>query len=165
MFVGVQGSYRRGEQHNESDIDAVVILDTLFFDDLTEYKEVLLTMPENDKACGFISGKQELINWPKHELFQFKQDTRPFYRTLHELLPDIEDKDVADSIEISAPGIYHLCGHTAVHEPSNIDVIKSMYKGAFFILQALHYLRSGDYISKKKNCQKSCMTMNELYLM
>ena len=107
-------------------------------------------MPENDKACGFISGKQELMNWPKHELFQFKQDTRSFYGSLYELLPDIKDKDVADSVKISASGIYHLCGHTAVHDPSNVDIIKSMYKGTFFILQALHYLRSGDYIGTKQ---------------
>ncbi len=149
-FAGLQGSYQRGEQHKDSDIDAVVILDTLSFDDLAAYKEIILTMPENDKACGFISGKQELMNWPKHELFQFSYDTRSFYGSLHELLPNIEDKDVADSVKISASGIYHLCCHTAVHEPSNTIIIESLYKGAFFILQALHYLRSGDYISTKK---------------
>jgi hypothetical protein len=57
-------------------------------------------MPDNDKACGFISGKQELMNWAKHELFQFEQDTRSYHGTLHELLPHIENQDVIDSAKI-----------------------------------------------------------------
>jgi len=34
LFVGLQGSYRRGEANENSDIDAVVILDVLSMDAL-----------------------------------------------------------------------------------------------------------------------------------
>ena len=148
-FVGLQGSYQREEAHPDSDIDAVVILDTLSIDDMIAYREILSAMPENDKACGFIAGKQELMNWPKHELFQFEQDTRSYHGTLHELLPSIENQDVIDSAKISASGLYHSCCHTAVHAPLNIDALKSLYKSAFFLLQAIYYLRSGVYVRTK----------------
>ena len=117
LFVGLQGSHQREEAHQDSDIDAVVILDTLSIDDLIAYRKILLTMPENDKACGFIGGKQELMNWPKHELFQFEQDTRSYHGILDELLPNTEHKDVIDSVKISASGLYHSCCHAAVHFP------------------------------------------------
>ena len=34
LFVGLQGSYNRGEETPNSDIDIVVILDSLSFEDL-----------------------------------------------------------------------------------------------------------------------------------
>lgn len=37
LFVGLQGSYQRGEAHEDSDIDAVVILNVLTLDDLKQY--------------------------------------------------------------------------------------------------------------------------------
>lgn len=150
LFAGLQGSYRRQEAHENSDIDAVVILDIVSFDDLIAYRKILSTMPQNDKACGFIGGRQELINWPKHELFQFKQDTLSYYGALDTLLPNIEDKDILDSVKISASGLYHACCHAAIHMPQDANVIKGMYKSAFFLLQALCYLRNGVYIRTKK---------------
>ena len=150
LFIGLQGSYEREEAHQGSDIDAVVILDALFMDDLIAYRKILLTMPENDKACGFISGKQDLMNWPKHELFQFERDTRSYYGTLNELLPKIEKQDVIDIVKISASGLYHSCCHTAVHSPLDTSALKSMYKSAFFLLQAVYYLRRGVYVHTKK---------------
>ncbi|MBQ3399413.1 MAG: nucleotidyltransferase domain-containing protein, partial [Synergistaceae bacterium] len=40
-FAGLQGSYARGEAKETSDIDVVVILDTLSIDDLKSYREML----------------------------------------------------------------------------------------------------------------------------
>ena len=150
LFLGLQGSYQRGEAHQDSDIDAVVILDTLSIDDLISYRKILLTMPENDKACGFIGGELEMMNWPKHELFQFMQDTRSYHGTLDEWLPTIEYRDVIDSVKVSASGLYHLCCHTAVHAPLDISALKGMYKSAFFLLQAVYYLRNNLYVRTKK---------------
>jgi hypothetical protein len=149
-FVGLQGSHQREEARPDSDIDAVVILDILSINDLIAYREILSAMPENDNACGFIGDKQTLINWPKHELFQFERDTHSYHGILHELLPSIENQDVVDGVKIGASGLYHSCCHTAVHAPLNIDALKNMYKSAFFLLQAIYYLRSGVYVRTKK---------------
>jgi hypothetical protein len=150
QLVGLQGSYRRGEAHAQSDIDAVVILDTLSLEDLTLYKQILSSMPESDKACGFISGKQELLNWPKHELFQFVYDTTAFWGEMSGLFPEIEQEDIITSVKISASGLYHLCCHTFIHDYDNINLLKSFFKSAFFLLQALYYLCNDVYIHTKK---------------
>jgi hypothetical protein len=154
LFVGLQGSYQRNEANKDSDIDAVVILDVLSIIDLTEYRKIISTMPASDKACGFISGQQELINWPKHELFQFKYDTLPYLGTMDDLLPEIRRQDIVDSIKISVSGIYHSCCHTVVHSPVNLGLLKSLYKSAFFTLQAVYFLRNNIYIGNKKELRQ-----------
>ena len=62
-FVGLQGSYGRGEATETSDIDVVLILDELSVTDISTYNEILDKMPNRELICGFLSGKSELINW------------------------------------------------------------------------------------------------------
>ncbi|MEN6635013.1 MAG: nucleotidyltransferase domain-containing protein, partial [Clostridiaceae bacterium] len=133
-FVGLQGSYQRNEAHEGSDIDAVVIFETLTIQDIKAYRELLSTMPDGEKSCGFLSGRQELQNWPKHELFQFAQDTRAFYGDLSSLLPAFDRQDILQGTKISAANLYHACCHAAVHEGDPLDALKGLYKGAFFLM-------------------------------
>ena len=60
LFLGIQGSQRRGEATEQSDIDMVVILDELGAADLRAYRQMIEKMPEREKMCGFVSGK---ANW------------------------------------------------------------------------------------------------------
>ena len=60
-FVGLQGSYGRGEATETSDIDVVVILDELKVEDIQAYQEMLDTLPHRELICGFVSGKNEII--------------------------------------------------------------------------------------------------------
>ena len=61
-FVGLQGSYGRGEATESSDIEVVVILRELVMGDLEKYKDLIGKMPYREKICGFVSGRGELIN-------------------------------------------------------------------------------------------------------
>ena len=61
----MQGSYNRGEATPKSDIDLIVILETITFENLKTYKNIINSMPYKEKACGFISGKKEIQNWSK----------------------------------------------------------------------------------------------------
>lgn len=151
VFAGIQGGYRRNEANDNCDIDTVIILDRVFLEDLRVYRKILATMPDSKRACGFISGVWELSNWPKHELFQLKNDTLELHGSLEGILPPIERTDIIDSVRIEASGLYHACCHTYVHgTPENyIDTLYNSYKKAFFLLQAIHFLRSGIYISNK----------------
>ena len=70
-FVGLQGSYGRGEATETSDIDVVVILDELSAMDIQTYNKMLDTLPHRELICGFLSGKDDIMNWESSDLFQF----------------------------------------------------------------------------------------------
>ena len=145
-FVGLQGSYSRGEATETSDIDIVVILDELNVDDIQTYNQMLDTLPNRDLICGFLSGKRKLLLWEPSDLFQFYYDTKPIIGSLDALLPLLDQSAVERAIKIGACNIYHGCVHNMLHEKSE-DVLKALYKSASFVLQAITFTRTGKYIS------------------
>ncbi len=154
LLLGLQGSYQRGEATDKSDIDVVSIFERLDYRILKAFKEVVDTMPQSGKACGFICGRAELLNWPKYELFQFVQSTTIYLGRWDGLIPEIERGDVIQSVKIAASGLYHAAGHTFLHASDQgqaYEILKGLYKGSFFVLQLLYYLRSGSYINSKKD--------------
>lgn len=148
LFVGLQGSYRRGEAKPSSDIDVVVILDELTIEDLKKYKQIIASMPDNEKACGFISGKNEIKNWPKMEIFQFKNDTKAVFGSLDNLVPEVTKNDIETYIKTSSSALYHMVVHSYLYDKT-YDNIKMVLKSLFFMFQAVEYLRNGKYISTK----------------
>lgn len=147
-FVGLQGSYGRGEATEQSDIDVVVILDTLVAEDIKAYETMLSKLLYRDLICGFVSGKDELMNWDTADLFQFYYDTTPIIGTLDDLLPLIDSDAVRRAIKIGAGNLYHGCVHNMLHERSE-DILKGLYKSAVFTVQAVYFLQSGTYIKQK----------------
>ena len=97
-FIGIQGSYARNEANEKSDIDIVLILDKIDMGDLEKYKGLLDTLPNRELSCGFVSGKEELLNWEPSDLFQFYYDTTPIIGTLDFLLSKIDKQDVQRAI-------------------------------------------------------------------
>ena len=53
-FVGLQGSYGRGEATETSDIDVVVILNELTDIDIQTYDTMLDKLPHRELICGFL---------------------------------------------------------------------------------------------------------------
>ncbi|MEA4895282.1 MAG: nucleotidyltransferase domain-containing protein [Oscillospiraceae bacterium] len=143
-FVGLQGSYGRGEAINSSDIDMVVILDHTEPEDLKEYATMLDSFPNREKICGFISGLQELKNWERSDLFQFYYDTTPILGQIDFLPKLIGEEDVRRAIRIGVCNIYHMCGHNMVYERDS-KVLKALYKSAVFTIHAISYLQMGTY--------------------
>ena len=92
-FVGLQGSYGRGEATETSDIDVVVILDELTAQDIQAYNAMLDILPNRELICGFVSGKKELLNWEPSDLFQFYHDTTQIKGSLDELLGLIDERN------------------------------------------------------------------------
>ncbi|MDE7329188.1 MAG: nucleotidyltransferase domain-containing protein [Clostridia bacterium] len=153
-FIGLQGSYGRGEATETSDIDVVVILDEMRAKDLKIYRDMLDTLPNRNLICGFISGKAELLHWEASDLFQFYYDTTPIKGTLDSLLEKVEKQDVKRAILIGACNIYHACVHNFVHEKSD-DILRSLYKSAVFVIQAVWFYETGKYIKSKVELQKA----------
>lgn len=148
-FIGLQGSYGRGEATNRSDIDIVVILNELQASDIQTYNELLDTMSHRELICGFISGKAELLNWEPSDLFQFYYDTTPIVGSIDYLLPLIDDTAVTRAIKIGACNIYHGCVHNMLHEKSE-DILKGLYKAATFVVQAIVFKQTKRYIKTKE---------------
>jgi len=148
-FVGLQGSYSRGEATETSDIDVVVILDKLSASDIQKYSAMLDTLPHRELICGFLSGKNELLHWEPSDLFQFYYDTTPIKGSLDELLAAIDEAAVERAIKIGACSIYHGCVHNMLHEKSD-EILRGLYKTASFVVQAILFKRTGKYIKHQK---------------
>ena len=144
-FVGLQGSRARGEATETSDIDLVVILEELSPADLQTYGVMLDTLSHRELICGFLSGKKELLNWEPSDLFQFYHDTTPIRGSLDELLTRIDRCAVGRAIKLGVCNIYHGCVHNALHEKSD-EVLKGLYKSASFVVQAIYFQQTGQYI-------------------
>ena len=149
-FVGLQGSYGRGEATDTSDIDVVVILDELSASDIGKYNAMLDTLPHRELICGFLSGKDELLGWEPSDLFQFYYDTTPIKGSLDELLTVIDKAAVDRAIKIGACNVYHGCVHNMLHEKSE-DILRGLYKSASFVVQAIAFKQTGKYIKHQKD--------------
>ena len=149
-FVGLQGSYGRGEARDTSDIDVVVILDELSASDIGVYNAMLDGLPHRELICGFLSGKDELLRWEPSDLFQFYYDTTPIKGGLDALLPLLDKAAVNRAIKIGACNIYHGCVHNMLHEKSE-DILRGLYKAASFVVQAIAFKQTGKYIRFQKD--------------
>lgn len=144
-FVGLQGSYGRGEATESSDIDVVVILDALTASDLQSYRAMLDTLPNRELICGFLSGKRELLNWDPSDLFQFYYDTTPILGSLDDLLPLLDDEAIARAIKAGAGNLYHGCVHNMLHGKKE-HTLRGLYKSAAFTVQAIHFRQTGNFV-------------------
>ena len=149
-FIGLQGSYGRGEATESSDIDVVVIFSELVMSELERYKELIGEMPHREKICGFVSGRGELINWDKADLFQFYHDTTPYFGSIDYLLPLVNRPDAKRAVLVGACNIYHMCVHNFLHE-YDAQILRSLCKTSFFVMIAKHFYETGDFIKKKSD--------------
>ena len=152
-FVGLQGSYGRGEATETSDIDMVVILDELSIKDIQTYNDMLDNLPHRELICGFLSDKNDIMNWEPSDLFQFCHDTTPIKGSLDEVMAVVDESAVSRAIKIGACNIYHGCVHNMLHEKSE-DILRGLYKSASFVVQAIIFRQTGNYIKHQEELLK-----------
>lgn len=150
VFIGLQGSYGRGEATANSDIDVVCILDHLQMEDLAAYDQAVEKLPHRELLCGFLSGWEELVHWESADLFQFYYDTTPICGSIDCLLETIDRQAVRRSIHIGACNLYHMCVHNILHERDG-ELVKALYKTAAFIIRATCFEKTGKYCRKKSD--------------
>ena len=151
IYVGLQGSFRRGEADDNSDIDIMVTLDRLDAADLDRYRKIIAALPASERSCGFISGRAELKNWPRHEICQLLHETKDCYGSLRPLLPDFSRAVVENHIRIAIGDLYHLLCHGRIHgaPEESADRLRGLYKPVFYILQNSFYLQTGKWVMTK----------------
>lgn len=150
-YVGLQGSYLRGEATDTSDIDIMAVIDELTVDDLDTYRRIIEAMECFDRSCGFICSRSDLSNWNPLEIAHVLHSTRDYYGTLREMIPDCTQEDVRNFVKMSLNNLYHEICHRYIHaeRSRSAEALPFVYKGTFFILQNLYYLRNGQFIATK----------------
>ena len=151
LYVGLQGSYLRGEATDSSDLDVMVVMDTLEVADLDRYRAILQSMEHFEKSCGFICSKQDLANWNPLEIGHLLNSTKDYFGILRELIPAYTEQDIRNFVKMSVNNLYHELCHRYIHADRSKSIAKlpGTYRGVFFILQNLYYLKRGDFISTK----------------
>ena len=153
VFIGLQGSYGRGEAGEHSDIDVVLLLDEVTMDDLKQYRALLAELPHRELICGFVAGYRQLAGWEKGDLLTFLLDTVPWQGSLKELQRQVGPADAQQSVIMGAGNIYHACVHNYLYERSE-EVLVALQKSVFFVLRAVCYARTGQFIKRKDELQK-----------
>ena len=152
LYVGLQGSYLRGEAHENSDIDVMIVIDGFCVKDMDRYKVILEKIGNREKACGFICGKDEITGWTPLESFQLLQTTKDIYGNLSELLPKAGREDEITYVKTCLGNMYHEFCHRYIHadRAKSIQKFRGSCKPFFFLIQNLHYLESGDFVKTKR---------------
>ena len=150
-YVGLQGSYLRGEAGPDSDLDVVAVIAKLSMEDLAQYRQVIQSLPHADRSCGFLCGQEELASWNPLEICNLLHATRDYYGCLQELVPAYRREDAVNYCKFSLNALYHELCHSYVHaeEAAMEAVLPGCYKMAFFILQNLYYLQTGYFAESK----------------
>lgn len=151
VYVGLQGSYLRNEQNENSDIDIMAVIDHMTVSDLDSYKEAIMRVGYYEKSCGFICGKDDLAAWNPLEACHLLHTTKDIYGTLSELLPKYTLEDEKNFIKLSIGNLYHELCHRYIHADREKNIIKlpGTCKALFFILQNRMFLEQGVFYAAK----------------
>ena len=84
--------------------------------------------------------------WESADRAQLILDTKPVYRDLAELCPQITMDDIRRAVLQGACAIYHASSHNILHA-RNWSILPELYKSARFTIRMKHYLQTGVYIS------------------
>lgn len=156
MYIGLQGSYLRGEAHEDSDIDIMVIIDRFTVEDMDTYRSILKDIGYYEKSCGFICGKAEMSNWNPLEVCQLHHTTKDLFGTLGDFLPAAGRQDEINYVKFSLGNIYHELCHRYIHSSrdKNTAKLRLTCKGLFFLIQNIYYLESGRFINSREELKK-----------
>ena len=145
VYVGLQGSYLRGEATENSDIDIMTVVDGLSVSDLKQYRALVSSLEEPEKSCGFICSKTDLACWNPLEICHLLHSTRDLFGRLRPLVPSYTEQDIRSYVKLSVNNLYHeLCHRFLYGNPvRTAAALPSLCKRVFFLLQNLYYLKHG----------------------
>ena len=157
LYVGLQGSWLRGEAYENSDIDVMVILDRFSVQDMDRYREILKKIGFYEKSCGFICGRDELHCWNPLEVCQLRHTTKDLLGVLTDYLPPATQEDEVNFVKLSLGNLYHELCHRYIHadREKNAAKFRGTSKYLLFLIQNLHYLESGRFILTKGELKKA----------
>ncbi|MGI5883586.1 MAG: nucleotidyltransferase domain-containing protein [Candidatus Spyradocola sp.] len=147
LYAGLQGSHLRGEAGPDSDIDVMLVIDGLSYDDLLTYRSLLQACGEYERSCGFVCGREDLRLWNPLEIYHLLHSTQDLVGELAVLVPPYARADAVKYLQLSADNLFHELCHRTVHGRADraSAALPGLCKSAFFLLQDLHSLETGDF--------------------
>ena len=166
LYVGLQGSYLRGEAHADSDIDIMLVLDRMTVDDMKTYQGILKRIGRYEKSCGFICGGEQLKRWNPLEVCQLIHTTKDLFGCLTDYLPNATRADEINYVKYSLGNLYHELCHRYIHadRDKNRKKFRDSCKSIFFLLQNLHYLESGVFAVTKRELRSIASEKDRIVL-
>ena len=166
LYVGLQGSYLRGEAHENSDIDVMVILDRFSVQDMDRYREILKKIGFYERSCGFICGKDEMKRWNPLEVCQLRHTTKDLVGVLTDYFPPATREDEINYVKLSLGNLYHELCHRYIHEDrdKNAARFRGTCKSVFYLIQNLHFLESGHFILSRKDLKEAVAKEDRIVL-
>ena len=151
LYVGLQGSHMRGEASASSDIDIMLMLDRLTVADMDAYRDILSRVGYRERSCGFICGRDELTRWNPLEVCQLRHTTRDLLGRLSDYLSEATREDEINYVKLSLGNLYHELCHRYIHagREKSAAKLRNTCKGLFFLIQNMHYLESGSFVTTK----------------
>ena len=97
-----------------------------------------------------------MSRWNPLEVCQLKNTTKDLYGSLSEYLPDAARQDEINYVKFSLGNLYHEVCHRYIHSDreKNTAKFRVTCKGLFFLIQNLHYLESGEFVTTKSNLER-----------
>ena len=166
LYIGLQGSWLRGETHENSDIDIMVILDGFSVRDMDTYRSILKRIGFYEKSCGFICGKEEMKRWNPLEVCQLHHTTKDLVGVLTDYLPAATREDEINYVSLSLGNLYHELCHRYIHadREKNNARFRGTCKRVFYLIQNLHFLESGHFILSRKDLKEAVTDEDRLIL-
>ena len=166
LYMGLQGSYLRGEAHENSDIDVMVILDRFSVQDMDTYRGILKEIGFYEKSCGFICGKEEMKRWNPLEVCQLRHTTKDLLGVLTDYLPPATREDEINYVKLNLGNLYHEVCHRYIHadRDKNTARLRGTCKSMFYLVQNLHFLESEHFILRKTELKEAVTREDRLML-
>ncbi|MDY3869096.1 MAG: nucleotidyltransferase domain-containing protein [Pyramidobacter sp.] len=151
VYVGLQGSRRRGEAKENSDVDVMAVLDRLDIRDMDDYRAIVAGVSSEVPSCGFICGVSELKNWNALELCQLTHETLDVYGTLADLVPSYTPDDVRAYVKYNVAAGYHMLCHEYIHSTREAceQALLFCFRSAFPMMCSVFWLQNGVYPQTK----------------
>lgn len=147
LYVGLQGSYLRGEATETSDIDVMVILEEVSLPVLDRYRAVLKAAGNEELSCGFLCSRADMAHWNAQEIPGLLHGTKDYYGTLADLVPPCTEYDLKLFLQTGFGNLYHEITHRYIHSSleNSLSALADLHKPVFFLFQSLLLYRDGTF--------------------
>lgn len=143
-FIGLLASCTPGSAHG----GVCVLLHRLLPDDFKRYRGVADSFASLSPACGFLGDVRMVRALPPSDFFHFYYGTTPLLGRLEDLLPRPGAQEARLAVLSGAGALQRACCRNFIYQRDMAE-LRGQYKAAVPVLQALHFTRTGSYLSTR----------------